>query len=647
MLTLNIIDTTHRLEDNPRTGGKVVLMISKSLTDSPIEEQVIYPKEFNGLPVVRAPKELGRRGLTNKNIIIHPSGLKLSKCPNGYIILCSHEGCGAIGSKDGIKCVKHAGSFRHCRHPECGKRAHFGIERKKPLYCSNHKQENMIDVIHNVCLSPDCNLLAYFGIKEGPSQYCSKHKSPEMIDVLHKRCIVEGCELIPSFGLEGSSIEYCSRHRPRDAIDLKHKTCLVSGCVIIASFGFVGGAKQFCSAHKSSGMINISGKRCLAPDCTVRPIFGIIGGAAEYCSKHKYDNMIDIVNPSCLHQGCLIRPCFGMRGGSLQYCNTHKLNDMINLIGRKCTYENCEIRARFGYKDGIPEYCNVHKLKKMINIRDKKCKFDGCEIRPSYNILFSKGKTHCKQHSNHNQYGYDKCNPICINSKCINPAYFIDPLDLNVYPIRCSEHKLTTDIELINRGCPNCLQILYYPINQQYCMNCGKYREKSIYNFREAMVKYILQDNNIDFIHNKSIIKGRSNFRPDFLIPSIFGYIIIEVDEYQHIRYYQHDEINRMRIIYHDIQYISPGKQVLFIRYNPDKYVGYNVKNKERLNYLSTVISGIKELTSIGTQLGYIKLFYDGFTGAPIIEPLTTIIDMTVNDVNYDDDSDNDSDSDI
>jgi len=55
---------------------------------------------FNGLPVVRAPKDLGRRGLTNKNIIIHPSGAKLSKVPNGYIILCSYPDCGAIGSKE-------------------------------------------------------------------------------------------------------------------------------------------------------------------------------------------------------------------------------------------------------------------------------------------------------------------------------------------------------------------------------------------------------------------------------------------------------------------------------------------------------------------------------------------------------------------
>lgn len=97
---------------------------------------------FNGLPVVRAPKELGRRGLTNKNIIIHPSGAKLSKVPNGYIILCSYPDCGAIGSKDGIRCVKHAKTYRHCRQPGCEKRANFGYEARKSLYCADHKLDD-------------------------------------------------------------------------------------------------------------------------------------------------------------------------------------------------------------------------------------------------------------------------------------------------------------------------------------------------------------------------------------------------------------------------------------------------------------------------------------------------------------------------
>lgn len=121
MLTLQI----NRIPAYPRTPEEVPGQ------SSIINGTGTIPKEFNGLPVVRAPKELGRRGLTNTNIISHPSGVKLSKCPNGYIILCTCPDCGAIGSKEGTKCVKHAEKYRKCRQQGCGKRANFGYEKKK------------------------------------------------------------------------------------------------------------------------------------------------------------------------------------------------------------------------------------------------------------------------------------------------------------------------------------------------------------------------------------------------------------------------------------------------------------------------------------------------------------------------------------
>lgn len=92
-------------------------------------------------------------------------------------------------------------------------------------------------------------------------------------------------------------------------------------------------------------------------------------------------------------------------------------------------------------------------------------------------------------------------------------------------------------------------------------------------------------------------------------------------------------EINRMKIIYHDIQTIFLGKQVLFVRYNPDNYdnkAGVE-KKKQRLEYLYTIVTYIKQYLTIGTQLGYIKLFYDKFTGIPIIE----LLNITLNNENY------------
>ncbi|CAH6419078.1 Hypothetical protein HVR_LOCUS271 [uncultured virus] len=61
------------------------------------------------------------------------------------------------------------------------------------------------------------------------------------------------------------------------------------------------------------------------------------------------------------------------------------------------------------------------------------------------------------------------------------------------------------------------------------------------------MMYYFLQSNNISAIHNKPIsINGSSKFRPDFLIRSKFGYIIFEVDEFQHKNQGYNNESERM-----------------------------------------------------------------------------------------------------
>lgn len=570
---------------------------------------------------------MGRRGLTNKNIIIHPSGIKLSKCPNGYIILCSEKDCGNIGSKDGIKCIKHAETFRHCRHPECGKRAHFGNERKKPLYCSTHKDHGMIDVVHNLCLADDCNLLAYFGLKDGPAQYCSTHKSHDMIDVLHKRCLFPGCDKIPSFGVEGGPVQYCSEHRPEGIVDVKHKRCIGQGCDITASFGLPGEKATYCKFHKLDGMINFKTKKCSIIDCMIVPSFGILGNSPEYCKQHKLEGMINVKDKKCVIEGCMIRPCFGFERNNMNYCNLHKLKGMINIRTKKCAKDGCMIQARFAFIGQQPEYCSEHKSEGMINVKDKYCDADGCQLRPSYCRLFSNVKAYCKRHSSLNEYIYEKRTPICNEIKCRNRAIFIPHDDTTIYPVRCAEHKLHNDIELINRFCPNCEDSIYYPINQEYCMDCGKYRELSISSVREIAVHNLLITSNIKFVHDKRICNKGSRNRPDFLISSNFGYIIIEVDENQHNKHLELDEINRMKTIYHDVQYIAPGRQVLFIRYNPDKYDGTPIiDNKKRLEYLLIIINTMKELPSIGTSLGYIKLFYDGFNGAPSIQSINTDI---------------------
>ena len=226
-------------------------------------------------------------------------------------------------------------------------------------------------------------------------------------------------------------------------------------------------------------------------------------------------------------------------------------------------------------------------------------------------------KVHCKKHATLNEYGYENRHPICHELHCHEPATCIEANDNTIYPVRCTNHRQPTDIELINRPCPSCEEVVYYPSNQEVCMECGQYRELLIRSLREEAVKRALIAANIEFIHDKQIFKQGSRYRPDFRIPAAFGFIIAEVDENQH-KYSRSKENKRMITIYHDAQIVAPKCQVVFLRFNPDGYDGpVMVDLDERLTYLLQVITSLLHQPSFGTPLGYINLFYDGFDGAP------------------------------
>jgi len=56
------------------------------------------------------------------------------------------------------------------------KKANFGYEARKSLYCATHKHNDMIDVIHKKCAATGCDTLPYFGYTGGSADYCSQHK---------------------------------------------------------------------------------------------------------------------------------------------------------------------------------------------------------------------------------------------------------------------------------------------------------------------------------------------------------------------------------------------------------------------------------------------------------------------------------------
>ena len=537
--------------------------------------------------------------------------------------------------KERISCFEHKApdmldiKTKKCKYEGCGKQPSFANEGDSPIYCATHKELGMVNVICRRCQQTGCRKVPIFGIEGENPKYCSEHKLEMMVNVVNKRCIYEECRTKPSFGYTEGKATYCAKHKLEGMANVISPRCLYPACNTMPTYGIIWMKPQYCVEHKQENMINVVTKRCEYPGCDIRCSFGYEGKDKRYCSEHKLDGMINLANKLCEYDNCGIQARFGFGGSNALRCSKHKLDGMIDLYRRYCDYPDCNIQPIFGYEGGSEQYCSAHKLEGMVDIKNAKCMRHECKLRPCYAKLFSSRLTYCCDHSTLNDFSLAKCSPICVFIGCPEVATYVIDGDDRVYPIRCAEHKLVTDIALSKRLCPQCNEELYFPDNKRVCMDCGKYRARRLYHFKEQLVRDFLSTNNQQFTHDKRISNTGSTFRPDFLIPTSFGYLIIEVDEFQHkVKVYDSaKEESRMRCLYRDVQLLGQGKQVLFLRFNPDPYNGPKFDLKARLQYLFILIKHFETISDIGLDCGKIYLYYDGFSGKDVkIERVNEVI---------------------
>ena len=68
-----------------------------------------------------------------------------------------------------------------CKNTECQKRASYGLELKKPLYCTTHKEQNMFIVTTQLCQGENCKKYPHYNIQgESKGIYCIAHKKDNM-----------------------------------------------------------------------------------------------------------------------------------------------------------------------------------------------------------------------------------------------------------------------------------------------------------------------------------------------------------------------------------------------------------------------------------------------------------------------------------
>lgn len=90
-----------------------------------------------------------------------------------------------------------------CAHKGCVTYATFNLPTKsKPLYCSIHKKESMIDVKTKKCMHNGCTKQKTFNIPgKKTGVFCGDHKLVGMINVKSIKCTHEGCNKIANFNL--------------------------------------------------------------------------------------------------------------------------------------------------------------------------------------------------------------------------------------------------------------------------------------------------------------------------------------------------------------------------------------------------------------------------------------------------------------
>jgi hypothetical protein len=475
-----------------------------------------------------------------------------------------------------------------------------------------------------------CGKRAIFGEKGGRAEYCKEHSPFGYVDVANKTCLHEKCTKKPVYGKPGNKKrEYCKEHSPLGYVNVVNKACLHENCDTRPVYGKPGSKKkEYCKDHSPLGYVDVANKTCLHENCTTRPSYGKPGSKKrEYCKEHSPFGCVDVANKTCLHENCTKQPIYGKPGSKkAEYCKEHAPGGYVNVVSKTCLYENCDTIPVYG-KPGSKkkEYCKEHAPGGYMDVVSKTCLRENCDTIPVYGKPGSKKKEYCKEHA---PGGYmDVANKTCIQENCTTRSSYSYPGYSAEY---CAKHKLPRMVihplshpKEEDILCTICCNPIHY--NEQYCSSCKTYltlKTTVKRKQKELEVKTLLEEAEIKFTHDEIVVDGCSRKRPDFLIPTKYGTIILEVDEFQHMRknYPCECEITRMKQIYYDVG----ERHAIFIRYNPDTYkcdTNHKADKKERQQYLIKFISEMLDADVIlQNNLAVVYLFYDHFVHPPEIE---------------------------
>lgn len=276
----------------------------------------------------------------------------------------------------GVKCL----SKRMCvdsSHGDSLKRASFNYpDQTKGIYCESHALENMINVNNKNTMCKSCNKKQpSYGMPGKKATHCSKCAEDDMVNVVSNLCKTEGCMKNATYGHIGSKATSCKPHALTDMVDVKNTKCVI--CVENkvqrpkqATFGI--DKPTHCLEHKPESAKDMRHDTERCQDCDTRATFGIT--RPLYCTLHKLDGMVDLVSKMCVSCG-ETQAVFGVDRTEL-YCVRCKTLEMKNVKAKMC--EGCnEHQPVFGYLGQRPTHCSSCKAPDMLDIVNPKCKSCG------------------------------------------------------------------------------------------------------------------------------------------------------------------------------------------------------------------------------------------------------------------------------
>lgn len=235
---------------------------------------------------------------------------------------CDHEGCEKritykeVGKQGKKKCkktctehktdgmIKVSESSKVCTAEGCVRAPCFNFRGEKALFCTFHKEKDMVNLYKNECRHAGCDNTASFNVPgKKMGRYCSAHKQADMINLKVTPCAQPGCAKKPYYNFRTEKVgKFCTTHAEPGMVNLlviqSKRVCDRNGCEKCACYAFAKTDKsRYCAAHRERGMVDVQNIICEREECGKRPNFNFVGlKKGRFCSKHKEEGMVNVAS---------------------------------------------------------------------------------------------------------------------------------------------------------------------------------------------------------------------------------------------------------------------------------------------------------------------------------------------------------------